>query len=171
MQAVTIQTTGGPDVLGTEELDTPAPGPDQVRVRIEAAGLNFIDTYLRSGAYGLELPAILGVEAAGVVDAVGDGVDGVREGDRVAYTGVRGAYAEYAVVPADRLVTVPDEIDLRTAAAVMLQGMTAHYLTHSTYVVDDGDTALVLAAAGGVGHLLVQLAARRGARVIGTVST
>jgi NADPH2:quinone reductase len=142
-----------------------------VRVKIEAAGVNFIDVYHRSGLYKLELPQVLGMEAAGVVDAISAGVENWRVGDRVAYAMQLGAYAEYANVPADKLVRVPDEVDLRQAAAVMLQGMTAHYLSHSTYPIQSGDTVLVHAAAGGVGQLLVQMAKRRGALVLGTVST
>ncbi len=171
MQAVRVHETGGPEVLRVDEVDVPEPGPGEARVRVAAAGLNFIDTYQRSGAYPLELPVALGQEAAGTVDAVGEDVTSVEVGDRVAFTGVLGAYAEQVVVPAARLVEVPDAIDPEVAAALMLQGMTAHYLSHSTYPLHGGDWTLVLAASGGVGHLLVQLAKERGARVIGTVST
>jgi NADPH:quinone reductase len=171
MRAVRVHDNGGPDVLRVDEIDVPEPGPGEVRVRIDAAGLNFIDTYHREGLYPLDLPATLGVDAAGTVDAVGDGVRDVAPGDRVAYAGQRGAYAEYAVVPADAVVPVPDGLDLQAAAAVLLQGMTAHYLSHTTYPLDEGDTCLVYAAAGGVGHLLVQFAKQRGARVLATVST
>ncbi len=171
MKAIRVHSFGGPEVLTYEEIPLPEPGPGEARVRIEAAGVNFIDIYHRTGQYRGQLPMILGMEAAGVVDAVGAGVTEVRPGDRVAYAMQQGSYAEYAIVPAWKLVPVPDEIDGRSAAAVMLQGMTAHYLTHSTYPLQPGDTALVHAAAGGVGLLLVQLAKRRGARVIGTVST
>lgn len=171
MRAARVHETGGPDVLQVEDLDEPTAGPGEIRVRMAAAGLNFIDTYHRSGLYPIELPATLGVEGAGTVDEVGEDVDAFEEGDRIAYTGVPGSYAEAAVVPADAAVPVPDGLDLETAAAALLQGMTAHYLSHTTYPLDDGDTCLVYAAAGGVGHILVQLAKERGARVIATVST
>jgi len=140
-------------------------------VKIEAAGVNFIDVYHRNGLYPGQLPITPGMEGAGVVDAIGLGVSELKPGDRVAYAMVQGSYAEYAVVPAWKLVPIPDGVDIRSAAAVMLQGMTAHYLSHTTYPLRPGDTALVHAAAGGVGLLLVQLAKRCGARVIGTVST
>lgn len=171
MRAVRIAKTGEPEQLAVEEVATPDPGPDEARVRVEAAGVNFIDVYHRSGAYPVELPATLGVEGAGTVDAVGDQVDELDEGDRVAWVMTRGSYAEHAVVPATRLVVVPTELELTTAAAVLLQGLTAHYLAHSTYLLGSDDTALVHAAAGGVGQLLVQLAKKRGATVIGTTST
>ena len=171
MKAVRVHSFGGPEVLSYEEVPLPEPGSGEARVKIEAAGVNFIDIYHRTGQYRGQLPMVLGMEAVGVVDMVGAGVTEVRPGDRVAYAMQQGSYAEYAIVPAWKLVLVPDEIDSRLAAAVMLQGMTAHYLTHSTYPLQPGDTALVHAAAGGVGLLLVQLAKRRGARVIGTVST
>ncbi|MCS7221287.1 MAG: quinone oxidoreductase [Anaerolineae bacterium] len=171
MKAVRVHSFGGPEVLTYEEIPLPEPGPGEARVRIEAAGVNFIDIYHRTGQYRGQLPMTLGMEAAGVVDVVGAGVTEVRPGDRVAYAMQQGSYAEYAIVPAWKLVPVPDAIDTQSAAAVMLQGMTAHYLTYSTYPLQPGDIALVHAAAGGVGLLLVQLAKRRGARVIGTVST
>lgn len=171
MRAVRITKTGGPEQLTVDEVDTPEPGPDEIRVRVEAAGVNFIDTYQRSGGYPVELPATLGLEGAGTVDAVGDEVDELAEGDRVAWAMTRGSYAEYAVVPAAAAVVVPAEIELQTAAAVLLQGLTAHYLAHSTYLLGSDDTALVHAAAGGVGQLLVQVAKKRGATVIGTTST
>ena len=171
MKAVRIHTFGGPDVLRYEEVALPEPGVGQVRVKIEAAGVNFIDIYQRSGLYPGQLPATLGSEAAGVVDAVGPGVRDVQVGQRVAYTSQPGAYADFAVVAASALVPIPDGVETRTAAAVMLQGMTAHYLAMSTYPLKKGETALVHAAAGGVGQLLVQIAKRQGARVIGTVST
>jgi NADPH2:quinone reductase len=171
MRAIRVAAYGGPEVLRLEELPVPEPGPGEARVRVAFAGVNFIDVYHRTGLYPLALPFTPGSEAAGVVDAVGEGVDIVAPGDRVAYAGQPGAYAECAIVQADRLVHIPDDVALDLAAAVMLQGMTAHYLTHSTYALGPGDTALVHAAAGGVGRLLVQLAKRRGARVIGTVST
>jgi NADPH2:quinone reductase len=171
MNAVRVHEHGGPEALRYEEVPAPAPGPADALVRIEAIGVNFVDIYQRSGLYRMTLPFVAGSEAAGVVEAVGGQVTAVRPGDRVAYAGVLGAYATHAVVPAERLVPVPEGVDSRTAAAVMLQGMTAHYLTHSTYPLRPGDVALVHAAAGGVGLLLVQIAKMRGARVIGTVST
>jgi NADPH2:quinone reductase len=154
-----------------EELPTPQPGPGQALVRIEAAGVNFIDVYQRTGAYKNPLPYSLGLEGAGVVEAVGAGVTTVRTGDRAAWTGVPGSYATHNVVPADRLVALPAGVDARAGASAMLQGMTAHYLAHSTYPLKSGDACLIHAAAGGVGLLLCQMARRAGARVIGTVST
>jgi NADPH2:quinone reductase len=171
MRAIRIHAFGGPEVLQVEEVPVPVPGPGEARVRIEAAGVNFIDIYHRTGQYRGNLPLTLGQEGAGVVDATGPGVTEVQVGQRVAYASVQGAYAEYAIVPAARLVPMPDGVSSQVAAAVMLQGMTAHYLSHSTYPLGAKDTALVHAAAGGVGGLLVQIAKRRGARVIGTVST
>lgn len=171
MRAIRIHEYGGLEVLRIEDVPLPEPGPGEARIKIQASGVNFIDVYQRTGQYPLQLPAILGGEAAGVVDALGPGVEDLRPGERVAYASHLGAYAEYAVVPAWKLVRVPDSLDIRQAAAVMLQGLTAHYLTHSTYPLKPGDVALVHAAAGGVGHLLVQIARQRGARVIGTVST
>lgn len=171
MKAIRIAETGGPEVLRLDEVPMPEPGEGLARVKLEASGVNFIDIYHRSGQYKLSLPMTLGGEAAGVVDAVGPGVTEVRVGDRVASTQFMGAYAEYAVAPAKGLVRVPDGVDMKVAAAVLLQGMTAHYLTHSTFPLKRGDTALVHAAAGGVGLLLVQIAKRLGARVIGTVGT
>jgi NADPH:quinone reductase len=171
MRAIRVQQTGGPEVMRVEDLADPAPGEAQVRVRVEAAGVNFIDTYRRSGAYPVDLPMVPGSEAAGVVDAVGAGVEGLRPGDRVAGAAFDGAYAELAVAPADALVPVPDGIDAATAAATMLQGMTAHYLATDTVPLAEGMSALVYAAAGGVGRLLVQIAKQRGARVLATVST
>lgn len=171
MRAVRISTPGGPEQLDVEEVPLPQPGPEEVRVRVEAAGVNFIDVYQRNGTYPVELPATLGLEGAGVVDAVGEQVDELTEGDRVAWAQTRGSYAEYVVVPATGLVVVPAEIELPTAAAVLLQGLTAHYLTHSTYLLGSDDVALVHAAAGGVGQLLVQVAKRRGATVVATTST
>ncbi len=162
---------GGPEVLRYEEVPTPAPGPGEALVRLEAIGVNFVDIYQRLGHYKVPLPFVPGSEGAGVVEAVGAGAGGVRQGDRVAYAGVPGAYATHAVVPAQRLVPLPAGVDARQGAAVMLQGMTAHYLSHATYPLRADDTALVHAAAGGVGLLLVQMAKMRGARVIGTVST
>jgi NADPH2:quinone reductase len=171
MKAIRIYEFGGPEKLRYEEVPLPEPGEGEVRVKIEAAGVNFIDIYHRTGLYPLPLPVIPGLEAAGVVEALGPGVTELKVGDQVAYSSQLGAYAEYAIVPESRLVLVPPEVDLTLAAAVMLQGMTAHYLTHSTYPLKSGETALVHAAAGGVGLLLVQIAKRLGATVIGTVST
>lgn len=171
MKAIRVHAPGGPDALRYEDIERPAPGPGQVLVKIEAAGVNFIDVYQRTGLYKVPLPFTLGQEAAGTVTAVGPGVSEPRVGDRVAYTSVLGAYAEYAVVPADRVVVLPDGVSTQQAAAVMLQGMTAHYLATSTYVLKPGDACLVHAAAGGVGLLLCQIAKLRGARVLGTVST
>ena len=171
MRAIRVLQTGGPEVLRSEELALPVPAPGQVLVRIAAAGVNFIDVYQRSGQYRVPLPFTPGQEAAGSVTAVGPGVTDVQVGDRVAYAIVMGAYAEFAAVPADRLVPVPDGVDTKIAAAVMLQGMTAHYLATTVYPLHSGDTCLVHAAAGGAGLLLCQIAKLRGARVIGTVST
>ncbi len=171
MKAIRVYSYGGPEVLSYEEITIPAPKQGEVRVRIEASGINYVDIYQRKGLYPVALPFTAGQEASGVVDAVGQGVSGLKTGDRVAYTSALGSYAEFAVVPAGRLVPVPDGISSQQAAAVMLQGMTAHYLACSTYPLKSGDTALVHSAAGGVGLLLVQIAKRRGARVIGTVST
>jgi NADPH2:quinone reductase len=153
------------------ELPTPTPGPKQVLVRIAASGVNFIDIYFRTGLYKADPPIALGSEAAGTVEAIGPDVHDMAPGDRVAYAMVRGSYAEYAVVPAAQLVKIPDAVDFDSAAAAMLQGMTAHYLTHSTYPLKRGDTCLVHAAAGGAGRLIAQMAKARGARVFGTVST
>lgn len=171
MKAIRVYHNGGPEVLRLEAVDVPEPGPGEVRVRIEFAGVNYIDVYHRTGLYPVPTPFIPGNEAAGTVDAVGPGVEEVKPGDRVAYAMEIGSYAEYAVVPASKLVPVPDDVESSTAAAVLLQGMTAHALTHSTFPLQEGHTALVHAAVGGVGHLLVQMAKRRGARVIATVST
>jgi NADPH2:quinone reductase len=171
MKAIRVYHNGGPEVLRLEAVDVPEPGPGEVRVRIEFAGVNYIDVYHRTGLYPVPTPFIPGNEAAGTVDAVGPGVEEVKPGDRVAYAMELGSYAEYAVVPASKLVPVPDDVELSTAAAVLLQGMTAHALTHSTFPLQEGHTALVHAAVGGVGHLLVQMAKKRGARVIATVST
>jgi NADPH:quinone reductase len=177
MHAIQITEPGGPEVMKWTELPTPDPGPGEILVRIEATGVNFIDVYFRKGVYKMPLPAILGVEAAGVVEKLGSAVTTLRAGDRVAWTdrvgggGVGGSYATYAVVPAARAVTLPPTIDPRLAAAVMLQGMTAHYLARSTFALRAGHTCLVHAAAGGVGLLLCQMAKMAEARVIGTVST
>jgi len=171
MRAIVITENGGPEVLEPAERPAPEPGPGEVLIDVAAAGVNFIDVYYRTGAYPAELPYTPGVEAAGTVAAVGDGVRDVSVGDRVAWANVQGAYAEKAVVPADRVVPVPDGVELQDAAASLLQGMTAHYLTRSTYPVQAGDTVLVHAAAGGMGLLLTQAAKALGARVIGTAST
>lgn len=171
MKAIRIHQAGGPEVLQYEDVEVPKPGPQQALVKIEAAGVNFIDIYFRMGLYKAELPFTNGQEAAGTVTEVGGEVRGLKAGDRVGYTGVLGSYAEYAAVPAERLVKLPEGISTRTAAAIMLQGMTVHYLTHSTFVLEPGHTALVHAAAGGVGLTLVQVAKMRGARVIGLCST
>jgi len=171
MKAIQVRETGGPEKLELVELPVPSPGPQQALVKIAASGVNFIDIYFRTGLYKADLPATLGSEGAGTVESVGDGVTDLSPGDRVAYAMARGSYAEYAVVPAAQLVKIPDGLDFRQAAAAMLQGMTAHYLTHSTFALKAGDTCLVHAAAGGAGLLLVQMAHRLGARVFGTVST
>ncbi len=171
MRAIRFHETGGPEVLRFEEVDRPEPGPGQVRVKVAATGLNYIETYHRSGLYPMPLPCTPGSEFAGTVDAIGDGVIGVSLGDRVATASGTGGYAEYALIPTDKLVHVPADVDLDLAAAVMLQGMTAHYLVYSTYPLKAGETCLIHAAAGGVGLLLVQLAHRIGARVIATVGS
>ena len=171
MKAVRIQKQGGPEALSLEEIPVPEPKAGEARVKIEASGINYIDIYQRAGLYPLPTPFTLGTEAAGIVDAVGPDVTEVKKGDRVAYAMIPGSYAEYAVVAAARLVPVPPNIDGRSAAALMLQGMTAHYLTHDTYTIKKDDTALIHAAAGGVGLLLIQIAKQLGATVIGTVST
>ena len=171
MKAIRVHSTGGPEVMKLEDVPTPAPGRGEVLVKIEAIGVNYTDIYTRMGWTKAPLPLTPGVEAAGSVQALGPEVAGLRAGDRVAYAGALGAYAESAVVPARRLVKLPTETEFRTAAAAMLQGMTAHYLSHSTYPLKAGDTALIHAAAGGVGLLLVQMAKMLGARVLGTVST
>jgi NADPH2:quinone reductase len=171
MKAIRIHNCGGPETLLYENVAMPEPKPGDARVKIEAIGLNYIDIYQRSGLYPLQTPFTLGMEAAGVVDAVGAGVSEVKIGERVAYSMVPGSYAEYATVPAWRLAPLPANVNAQSAATLMLQGMTAHYLAHSTYNLKQGETALVHAAAGGVGLLLIQIAKMRGARVIGTVST
>jgi len=171
MKAVRVHAPGGPEALKYEDVPEPTPKAGEVVVKIDAAGLNYIDVYQRSGLYKLDLPLTLGLEAGGTVTAVGAGVTEVKVGDKVAYTGVPGAYAQYAAVPAQRLVVLPPGLQPKQGAAAMLQGMTAHYLACSTYPLKTGDTCLVHAAAGGVGLLLCQIARTRGARVIGTVST
>ncbi|HUF94085.1 MAG TPA: quinone oxidoreductase [Candidatus Limnocylindria bacterium] len=171
MKAIRVHTAGGPEAMTLDDIPQPVPKADEALVKIDAAGLNYIDVYFRTGQYKAELPLTLGLEAGGTVTAVGPGATDVKVGDKVAYTGVPGAYAEYAVVPAARLVVLPAGLTTRQGAAMMLQGMTAHYLATSTYPLKKGDTCLVHAAAGGVGLLLCQIAKLRGARVIGTVST
>jgi len=171
MKAVFVTDPGGVDKLRYADLPMPKPGPGEALVKIHAAGVNFIDIYYRTGLYKAEPPVVLGLEGAGVVEQAGEGVTGVAAGDRVAWAMARGAYAEYAVVPAWQLVKVPDDLSLEVAAGSMLQGMTAHYLTHSTHPLKSGDTALIHAAAGGAGQWTVAAAKLRGARVIGTVST
>ena len=171
MKAIQAQEIGGPEVLQLRNVPDPQPGEGQALVRIHATGINFIDIYQRSGLYKLDLPYVPGSEAAGEVVALGPGVTEFAVGDRVAYSNVLGAYAELAAVPAGRLVRIPEGLDFRQAAALMLQGMTAHYLAYSVYPLKAGDTCLLHAAAGGVGLLLIQMAKREGARVIGTVST
>ena len=171
MKAVRIHTPGGPEALKLDDVPQPTPKEGEAVVKVDAAGLNYIDVYFRTGLYKAPLPLTIGMEAGGTVAAVGPNVADVRVGDKVAYTGVLGAYAEYSLVPANRLVTLPAGLSTRHGAAMMLQGMTAHYLACSTYPLKSGDTCLVHAAAGGVGLLLCQIAKLRGARVIGTVST
>lgn len=171
MKAIIVRETGGPEKLILEETSVPTPAKGQALVRIATSGVNFIDIYFRTGLYKAELPFTPGMEAAGVVEAIGEGVTEVQPGDRVAYAMQRGSYAQYAVIPAWQLVKVPNGVDLAIAAASMLQGMTAHYLTHSTFPLQPGQSCLVHAAAGGAGQLVVQLAKRRGARVIGTAGS
>ena len=171
MKAIRVHSNGGPDVLNYEDIPDPTPGAGQALVRVEAAGVNFIDVYQRMGVYKIPMPYTLGQEAGGTVSAVGDGVTAVKPGDRVAWTSILGSYAEQAVVPADRLVPLPPGMTTKQGAAIMLQGMTAHYLSHSTYPLKPGDTCIVHAGAGGVGLLLTQIAKLRGARVLTTVST
>src|SRR4051812_34746088 len=171
MKAIQIAKTGGAEVLNLAEVSIPKPTENEAVVQIKAIGVNFIDVYLREGRYPAQLPFILGQEAAGIVTEVGAKVTDVKNGDRVAYAGVLGSYAEYASVPSARLIKIPNGVTEQQAAAAMLQGMTAHYLSHSSYPLKRGDTALIHAAAGGVGLLLVQMAHQIGARVIGTVST
>ena len=171
MKAIQIHETGGPEVLSLADLPIPQPGPGQVLIRVEAVGVNFIEVYFRNGVYKAALPLTLGSEAAGTVEELGPGVTGFAAGDAVASVAALGSYAEYALVPAAALVKVPEGLTMQQAAAALLQGMTAHYLSHSTFPLKAGDTALVHAGAGGVGLLLTQMAARLGARVIATVST
>lgn len=171
MKAVRFHEFGGPEALRFEDVPEPVPGRGEILVRLAACGVNFIDTYQRSGAYNVPLPHIAGQEGAGEVVALGEGAEGVAVGDHIAYTGVGASYAECVAVPAARAVRLPDGVDDATAAAVILQGMTAHYLAVSTFPLQPGHACLVHAAAGGVGLLLTQIAKRRGARVIGTAGT
>jgi len=171
MKAIRVQSYGGSDQLVYQDVEKPQPQPNEALVKIEAIGVNFIDVYHRTGLYPLPLPFTPGSEAAGTVESISSEVSDIAVGDRVAYAMAIGSYAEYAAVPASRLVKMPEDIDAQAGAAAMLQGMTAHYLSTSTYPLKSGDTALVHAAAGGVGLLLIQMAKRAGARVFGTVST
>ena len=171
MKAVRVTEYGGPEAMSCDDVDMPSVGENDVLVKIEAAGINYIDTYQRSGLYQIPLPATLGLEAAGTVEEVGSAVSRFKSGDRVAYTSVPGAYAEYAAVPEEKLVKLPDGVDFNQGAAAMLQGCTAHYLCKSTYKVKAGDRCLIHAAAGGVGLLLIQMVKSAGGFVIGTVST
>jgi NADPH:quinone reductase len=168
MKLIQVMQTGGADQLKYVDAPRPVPGPKQALVKIAAAGVNFIDVYHRTGLYKIDLPFTPGMEAAGTVEALGPDVEGLKPGDRVAYAMQRGSYAEYAAVPAAILVKLPEGVSFETGAAAMLQGMTAHYLTHSTFPLKAGDTCLIHAAAGGVGRLAVQMAKMLGARVIGT---
>jgi len=171
MQAIQVSKVGGPEVLTPVDVPVPSPKPDEALVQIKASGVNFVDVYFREGRYPAALPFVNGQEAAGVVTEVGSEVTTLQPGDRVAYSSRLGSYAEFAAVPVDRLVKIPAELDFDQAAAAMLQGMTAHYLLHSTYPLQKGQTALIHAAAGGVGLLLVQMAKKIGGRVIGTAGT
>ena len=171
MKAIQVQKLGGPEALTLVDIPIPEPKPNEAVVKVSAAGINFIDVYFREGRYPAALPFVSGQEASGIVSEVGAEVKSFKPGDRVAYTAVMGAYAEYAAVPADRLVRVPEGITLQQAAAAMLQGMTAHYLVYDTYPLKKGETALIHAAAGGVGLLLVQMAKNIGARVLATTGT
>ncbi|HLJ25885.1 MAG TPA: quinone oxidoreductase [Candidatus Angelobacter sp.] len=171
MKAIQVQQTGGPEALKLVDLPVPKPKPNEALVKISAIGINFIDVYFREGRYPSPLPFVDGQEAAGTVTEVGSEVKSLKTGDRVAYSNVLGSYAEYAAVPAEKLIRVPEKVKDREAAAAMLQGMTAHYLVYSTYPLKKGETALIHAAAGGVGLLLVQMAKAIGARVIGTAGS
>src|SRR5258708_37941795 len=168
MKAIRVEAQGGPEVLKLAELPTPQPGKGQALVRVEAAGVNFIDIYQRSGVYKLAVPFTLGLEGAGVVEAVGPEVSEVKPGDRVAWAGILGSYATHQLIPAARLVQVPAKLDTKSAAAAMLQGMTAHYLVTDAFALRPGHACLIHAAAGGTGQLFCQLARRAGAQVIGT---
>ena len=171
MKAIQVSTVGGPEMLTLVDVPVPDPKPNEALVQIKTAGINFIDVYFREGRYPAPLPFIIGQEASGIVVGVGSDVRSLQLGDRVAYTGVMGSYAEYASVPAERLIKIPEALEFDSAAAAMLQGMTAHYLSHTTYPIMEGDAVLIHAAAGGVGLLLVQMAKQRGARVIATAGS
>ncbi|MBN2321366.1 MAG: quinone oxidoreductase [Acidobacteria bacterium] len=171
MKAVCVHETGGPDKLVYEEAPLPSPGPGQVLIRIRSIGVNFIDIYHRKGMYPASTPFIPGMEASGIAEELGEGITEIKPGDRVAYAMTLGSYAEYAVVEAERLIPIPESMEFESASAALLQGMTAHYLTHSTFPLQKGATLLLHAAAGGVGLLLTQIARRMGAYVIATVST
>lgn len=171
MQAITVAETGGSEVLVPAEVPDPVAGAGEAVVRLAASGVNFIDVYQRTGLYPMPLPFIIGQEGAGVVASLGASTEGVEVGDRVAFTGIPGAYAEQVAVPVDRLVGIPDTVELTTAGGIMLQGMTAHYLAHDTYPLDSDSTCLIHAGAGGVGLLLIQIAKRLGATVFTTVGT
>lgn len=171
MKSIRIKICGGPEVMSFEEVESPTPGPSEILVKIEAAGVNYIDVYHRTGLYPVKLPYTLGLEGAGIVEEVGSDIESFSKGDRVAFTSSPGAYSEYAIVPEKRLVHLPDGMEIKEGAAIMLQGCTAHYLSHSTYPLKPGDCCLIHAAAGGVGLLLVQMAKLAGARILATVST
>lgn len=171
MKAITVKQYGGPEVMSYEDVDMPKVAATEVLIKVEAAGINYIDTYQRSGLYQIPLPTILGLEASGTVEEIGNEVTRFSKGDRVAYTSVIGAYAEYAAVDEEKLVHIPDGVSFNEGAAAMLQGCTAHYLSQSTYPIKNGDSCLIHAAAGGVGLILIQMAKNAGAFVIGTVST
>jgi NADPH2:quinone reductase len=171
MQAIQILTTGSADALTLRDLPAPTPGSGEALIRIEVSGVNFIDTYFREGRYPAKLPYTLGQEAAGIVESVAADVADVKPGDRVAWCGIPGTYAQFAVAPASRLVPIPEGVSFNDAAAALIQGITAHYLTHSTYVIQPGDEVLIHAGAGGTGLLFIQMAKTLGARVITTVST
>ncbi|HET6646090.1 MAG TPA: alcohol dehydrogenase catalytic domain-containing protein, partial [Pyrinomonadaceae bacterium] len=157
MKAIQVSKAGGPEVLEFVDIPTPEPKPNEALIKVQAAGVNFIDVYYREGRYPASMPFVCGQEGAGVVSSVGSDVKSLKVGDNVAYTGILGSYAEFAAVPADRVVQIPDKLDFKQAAASMLQGMTAHYLTHSTFPIKSGQTVLIQAASGGVGLLLVQM--------------
>jgi NADPH2:quinone reductase len=171
MKAIQISEFGGPEVLKVRDLPKPKPGQDEILVRLQAIGVNFIDTYQRTGLYPVDLPYVPGLEGSGTVEKKGEGVKDFKVGDRVAYTGIAGAYAEFSTIPAERAIRLPEELDFQQGAAVLLQGMTAHYLASTTYPLKKGDSCLIHAAAGGVGLLLVQIAKMRAATVYATVST
>jgi NADPH2:quinone reductase len=171
MKAVRIKQQGGPEVMSIDDVDQPQPAATEVLIKIEAAGINYIDTYQRSGLYQIPLPTTLGLEASGTVEGIGSDVSRFKIGDRVAYTNVLGAYAEYSTVDQNKVVALPDGVSFNEGAAAMLQGCTAHYLSQSTYPIKKGDSCLIHAAAGGVGLILTQMAKNAGAYVIGTVST